>query len=451
MPTTLATLSTSTHALLADQYLDRMAFGWQKRQRAVDSHVLDFAALVSLDQSLLSYAKGLSIVNTAATEVIRARLQDPLTRGELFAIAMHAMRAQNAALHDTCLGLIQAMPTLRAAYLAALDWAGAEAAWWALMQWPQDQTIDAEWLFHVFSLAACRTYPTIFTKLEDTPWWQYLIQCDPDHKVLMMALMQTALVTGTPDAVARAPALLQSNHAKLRCLAAEVVVRQIYRQPPTSQTQQAIDVLAELATSMDDPQLATQAAFALACCSRVAFDGVLRDMAGQAEQCGLYLQALGWRGNGQAVPTLIGYLDHPIHARAAGAALSMLTGSLPARDGWQADPVDAAIPMADVADDSATIPPAKLYADLPPPDRAGFTLWWSQHRQQFALQSTLLAGQPVSSGNLITVLQSGKLSWRKVAAARLAGNQPYADKLNTDAPTFYQQHWLAQHALSSTR
>ena len=91
----------------------------------------------------------------------------------------------------------------------------------------------------------------------------------------------------------------------------------------------------------------------------------------------------------------------PVHARAAGAALSMLTGSLPARDGWQADPIDTAPPMADVADaadNSATIPPAKLYADLPPPDRAGFTLWWSQHRQQFALQSTLLAGQPVEEG-----------------------------------------------------
>jgi uncharacterized protein (TIGR02270 family) len=451
MSTTLSALATSTHALLADQYLDRLAFGWQKRQRALDSHVLDFAALVNLDQSLLSYAKGLAIVNTAATEVIASRLQDPLTRGELFAIALYAMKAQNAALHDTCIGLIQAMPTLRAAYLAALDWAGAESAWWALMQWPQDQTIDAEWLFHVFSLAACRTYPSIFTKLEGTPWWQYLIQCDPDHKVMMMALMQTALVTGTPEAVARAPALLQSNHAKLRCLGAEVVLRQIYRQPPTIHTQQAIDVLAELAASMDDPQLATQATFALACCPRVAFDGVLQDMSAQAEQCGLYLQALGWRGNGQAVPTLIDYLNHPVHARAAGAALSMLTGSLPARDGWQADPIDTAPPMAEVADDSATIPPAKLYADLPPPDQTGFTHWWSQNRQQFALQLPLLAGQPVSHANLITVLQSGKLSWRRVAAARLCTQTLEADRFNSDAPTFHQQHWLAQHSLSPTR
>lgn len=457
-------LATSTHVALADQYLDRLAFGWQRRNQALDSHVLDAAGLSAIDRDLQSYSRGLELIGTTSSTLIHAKLLEPLTRGELFSVALNAICIQDQVVHNACIGLTKSIPTFRAAYIAALEWSLSDGARWAISQWQQQTEIQNDKstnLFDVIALSACRYHAVILDDLCKTSWWSEVIKNNDEHADsgdTLCALMQLGLATAQPQAINKAEQLLQSPVARLRCLAAEVMLwqptKQSTKHDASIAVQKATDVLLELSTEISTgDNIVSQASYALACWNYTEFDLVLTSLATRPENVGLYLQALGWSGNCQVIPTLINYLDHPEHARGAGAALSMLTGSLPARDSWQADPDDGKKRLIDVdpVDDSAIIPAAKLYANLPPPDRAGFERWWTKNRMRFTAQSGWLAGMSDTNDNLITVLQQGKLSWRALAARRLHARQQGGTCLNTNAPTPHQHQWISTFIASKTK
>ncbi|NHZ38960.1 hypothetical protein [Massilia aquatica] len=456
-------LATSTHAALADQYLDRLAFGWQRRIQALDSHVLDASGLSVIDRDLQSYSRGLSTIGTASSTLIHERLLEPLTRGELFAIAHHAIRVQDQPMHNACIGLIESIPTLRAAYASALEWSTSDGAWWAISEWRQHTEIQTDKgfnLFDVIALSACRYHFRILEELCNTSWWSGIIKSSDDHADradTTCALMQLGLATAHPQAIGRAAQLLQSPVAQLRCLAAEVMLwqptKQLTKYDARIAEQRATDVLLELSTgTLEAKNIVSQASYALACWNHAEFDTVLTSLAAQPEKLDVYLQSLGWSGNGQRVPILIAYLNHPEHARGAGAALSMLTGSLPARDGWQAEPGESENALIDdPVDAGATIPSTKRYANLPPPDQAGFERWWAKNKTRFHAQSSWIAGLSDTNDNLIVILQSGKLAWRALAARRLHARLQGRASLNTSAPMPQQRQWISNFIASPTR
>lgn len=438
-------LATSTHALLADQYLDRLAFGWQRRQRARTSHVLDFAALRQLDQNLCACVQALALTGNAAPALIAARLEEPLTASELFAIALYSIETSQSALHDTCLGLILALPNLRAAYVAALEWSSASGAWWALQQWQRQDSADTlTWLFDVMALALCRTHTLVSERLCNSHWWQQLLAREAHNPAIGYALMQTALARPALQQQTRASALLQSPLGRLRGLAAEVILWQTPAHSPMHSS--ALEVLSVLARDPavggNDAQF--DACLALACWPATDFNPILTALAAQPEQHRLYLQALGWRGDIRAIPILIDHLNQPHHARLAAASLSMLTGSLPARDGWQAEPPEVEVRAVDSASDQieATDPDAAL----PPPDRVQFEAWWTRHRAQFGQPGGWLAGNQATASHLMTLLASGKLGWRVVAARRMQGFAADRSRLDTSATSSNQLQWLANHS-----
>ncbi|NHZ37794.1 hypothetical protein [Massilia rubra] len=447
-------LATSTHVTLANQYLDRLAFGWQRRSQALDSHVLDAAALSAIDRDLLSYSRALRLIGRTSSTVIHERLLEPLTRGELFAIALHAISIQDQPIHSACIGLIRSLPALRAAYVAALEWTTSDGAWWAISEWQQpteNQTGKSSSLFDVLALSACSYHPMILANLCNTPWWEGIIK-DSDNPSensdTMCTLMQLALATPHPGAVAKAVQFLQSPVAQLRCLAAEVMLwrhtKQIDTHAAKVAEQHATRVLLELSTgTVEAKNIARQASYALACWNFAEFDTVLTALAAQTEKLDLYLQSLGWSGNMQRAPDLIAYLGDPVYARSAGAALSLLTGSLPARDGWQAQPTESEKALIDDrVDASPIIPAAKPYANLPPPDQAGFERWWATNKTHLSSKSSWLAGLPCTNDNLIVTLKSGKLAWRTLASRRLHVRLPGGASLSTSAPMHQQRHWI---------
>lgn len=456
-------LATSTHAALADQYLDRLAFSWKRRSQALDSHVLDAAGLSALDRDLESYSRAIQSIGTAASTLMRERLLEPLTRGELYAIARHAIHVQDQLMHKACIGLIKSLPTLRTAYVAALEWSTSDGARWAICEWQNEADIQngkGSHLYDVLALSACRFHVTILAELCTTSWWSSLIKTSEDHADSVdttCALMQLGLATAHPQAVDTALPLLRSPVGQLRCLAAEVMLwrttRKLTKYDAGIAEQGATDVLLDLSTGpLVETSVVTQASYALACWNYAGFDTVLSSLAAQTDKLDLYLQSLGWSGNSRIVSTLIDYLNHPEHARGAGAALSMLTGSLPARDGWQAEPgTSEKASMTDhPVDRSATIPAAKRYADLPPPHQAGFERWWGKHKARFDTPSRWLGGVSDTDDNLIAILQSGKLAWRAVAARRLDARLPRGASLNVSAPMPQQRQWISDHIASQT-
>lgn len=397
----------------------------------------------------------------STTELLQDRLQEPLMRGELYATALHAIGVQHVDLHRACIALVQAVPTLRTPYASALEWAGPQAAWWALNQWgktPNGPQSDGGSLAVAMALIAASAHPHVSSQLGNTPWWQQIMQGEEPsgegRNAFEIALMHFALASGHPHATAQAPALLQSPVALVRCVSAEVVLGQGPHQQRSEAIKHARDTLLTLATTTNlaFKEVISQATFVLACRDHAGFDAALGTLKAQPQQLGLYLQALGWSGRIQAVPDLMAHLDHPEHARAAGASLSMLTGSLPARDGWQAPPQVPAKTVANtVAErDNVTIPAAQPYADLALPDQAGFARWWSNNKQNFSAKAIWLAGLPETDVNLVAVLRRGKLAWRNAATRRLQALQG-GPGLNTGAPSIQQCQWLAKHATSPTK
>ena len=462
-------LATSTHGALADQYLDRLAFGWQRRSHAACSHVIDFGDLSVWDNSLHACVQGLTLTGPASIQLIQSRLEDSLSKGEFFAIALHAINIQDAKIHSSCIGLVQSLERLREVYRDALAWSSLNSARWALAQWAPTYDVrdvhaapGGHWSHGTVTLLCCQIYPELLAENDHGGWLSELseacttTQADPAQPQLASALMRLALVNGKPALVQAAELLLTSPIANLRCLAAQVLLWQPKQQRTPAMSQKAIDALLALvsADTPADEEQASQAAWALACWRFADFDVVLATLATRPDGLDTYLRALGWSGSMQKVPLLMSYLDDPKYARLAGASLSMLTGSLPARDGWQAEPVDS--PLSEAEDGSkkenltsTAIPAAKPYADLPPPDTAGFERWWSGNRKNFGSANTWLAGLPDSNSNLTNVLQCGKLAWRSVAARRvLAATGGHS--LDVRAPAYRQRQWMANITNTST-
>lgn len=461
-------LASSTHAALADQYLDRLAFGWQRRNRAVQSHVLDFAELRVLDQSLQACRQGLTQTVPASLDVVQRRLDEPLSQGELFAVSLHAINIQDVKTHATCIGLAQAVDSSRDIYNYALAWSSSTNVAWALEQWVQifeaNRAIkvapDTSWLLDSVKLSAYKNHPGLMATQNHRAWLADTVRnClhrnDDGLNTAACAMLQLALSGNEPLSMKAASALMPSSVAKIRCLAAQAVLWLPKPQRTTLLLQQAADTLLAFITDTapGGNAQAEQAVWALACWRFADFADVLKILENQPAHLEVYLQALGWSGSVQAVPVLMTYLDHPTHARLAGASLSMLTGSLPARDGWQAAPLDTpqvtTVHHAEKENFTDAIPPAKLYADLPPPDATGFSGWWNTNRHNFNASTTWLAGLPESQASLTKVLEHGKLAWRHTAARRICASSG-GPSLDTTAPAHRQRQWLTNPAHTLT-
>ena len=164
---------------------------------------------------------------------------------------------------------------------------------------------------------------------------------------------------------------------------------------------------------------------------------VLRWLARKSDAARLYLSALGWAGQVDAVPVLMEQLGTERHGRVAGASLALIVGSDPARDGWlgtRPAPGNAATEaVLDVADDS--IPETDPDANLPWPDRVAFDAWWNARKGQFSNGIRYLAGRPAERDWLSVILMSGPLAWRPLAAERrqwLAGGTLFPVGLRAD-------------------
>ncbi|MCZ4501144.1 MAG: hypothetical protein JWQ74_3701 [Marmoricola sp.] len=430
-------LVASTQPMLAEQHLDSLAFGWKRRGRLLESHVVDFSALGHVDQTLQACSEALVAMAASTQQAVQSRLQDPLMAAELFAIALHAMGQQDKALHDVCMGMLQTLPTLRDGYIGALEWANPRHAWWACMEWRQQP--GRAGLAQLFLLTACAAHPSLHAHAKSCGVWRQLLDTLDDQAGPLGALMQNALARADPDALARAPALLEATTPVLRGLAAEALLRYPGRDQAHGDHAAAV-LLAQVAEGRPD---AHTAVYALASLRHRAYSEALSALEGQHGQHRLYLQALGWGGHLRAVPVLVEALRHPQHARTAGAALSMLTGSLPARDGWQADtdPSRQTARPAHLDTQDAQMPKPNPEADLPVPDKAGFERWWSAHRDRFAAPAYYLAGQPHTPSHLLDVLRHGRLAWRAMAA-RLLPPQAGALHLDTRAAASRQRQWL---------
>ncbi len=136
------------------------------------------------------------------------------------------------------------------------------------------------------------------------------------------------------------------------------------------------------------------------------------DVVKSSETKRLHIKALGWAGRIDAMPILIDYLDDPDLARVAGASLSLITGSDPARDGWMA--ANQRRPEQERTDDH--MPALDEDDALPWPKPEAFRAWWQSSQSRFECARQYFLGGPVAVDWMAKVIAGGPLAWRPLAA-----------------------------------
>lgn len=399
---------------LAEQYTDRLALNWRRRAKLLESPNADFTALSEWDARMDAAIEALELLGPVSLRHMARMLESPINAGEAFAVLCHALRSGLDGLAEATAAIATTMPRLQPALIAALEWTDSAALW--------SKVAAGLPLAAKFDLIATR----------------------PDAPDLLPPALDALQAEGlAPDALASALRCLRRMGDTTRALAGlhyleatdEAVRRQaahaVLTLAPEEHWAPAAEVLMALVRSAGGE--AQPAARCLALNQPQQVLPLLAELHATrpVEWARTHVQALGWSGDVRVVSQLIEYLDSPALARLAAAAIHLLTGLDPVRDGWQgeapsgpglesADQADSTINSAiNLASNSAVIPKADPDAGLPWPSRVAFAALWNTVQARFTDAHPHLGGRSATEGHLRVVLRQGPLPWRPLAAARL--------------------------------
>ena len=403
---------------LAEQYTDRLALNWRRRAKLLQSPHSDFTALSDWDARMEAAIEALGLLGPASQRHMARALESPINAGEAFAVLCHALRSGLGGLAEATAAIARTLPRLQPALVAALEWTDPGPLW--------------------VQVAARLPLPAKFD----------LIATRPDAPELLPPALDALQADGlAPDALASALRCLRRMGDTSRALAGlhylqaedDAVRRQaaqaVLALAPEEHCGPAVDALLALVRQTGGE--AQPAARSLALSHPRQVLPVLAELHATrpGEWPRTHVQALGWSGDVSLVPQLIEYLDSPTLARLAAAAIHLLTGLDPVRDGWQgeapAEPglevagqddstINTAIkPVSSPALNATAIPRADPDAGLPWPSRVAFAALWSTAQARFTDAQPHLGGRPATEGHLRAVLRQGPLPWRPLAAARL--------------------------------
>jgi uncharacterized protein (TIGR02270 family) len=171
----------------------------------------------------------------------------------------------------------------------------------------------------------------------------------------------------------------------------------------------------------------------------------LESLSGRRESLRAALAGAAALGDPVSVPWLLDQLADPESARAAGLALTMITGAdlaalklaAPAPKDHKAGPTD------DPGDDDVAMDPDD---GLPWPDADGLRAYWGREAGRFKRGTRYLLGKPaVTPRWLDEVLKSGSQPARAAAAIELRVRDPGRAVFEVRAPGFRQRRELGGH------
>ena len=166
----------------------------------------------------------------------------------------------------------------------------------------------------------------------------------------------------------------------------------------------------------------------------------------------LAITAARAHGDPGAIPWLIELMDAEQLARPAGEAFSFIAGvdltaaglTAPRPDGFESGPTD------DTDDDNVAMDPDE---NLPWPQPRAVSAWWSQHRGRFTVGTRYLAGRPITTGTLRSVLARGTQRLRAAAALELVllrpGQPLFEVRARADQQEWALERWSRTSSVSS--
>ena len=156
----------------------------------------------------------------------------------------------------------------------------------------------------------------------------------------------------------------------------------------------------------------------------------------------LLMRAVGAAGDPRYIDWVISCLDDPLRMRAAGEALSLITGLDLAWHDLDRSPPEKVQrgPNDDPDDENVDMDEDE---GLPWPDPAKVQAWWSANSHRFQPGVRYFMGAPPSWKHCLQVLKDGYQRQRMAAAEYLCLLRPGTMLFNCEAPAWRQQRWLA--------
>lgn len=392
----LPDLVATTAEKLTDRHTDQLAFGWRRRPDRLANPALDFADLVAYDDRMQASLTALVHLGEPARQHLRKLLGEPVRSAELFAVTCYALATQDAELFDAVSALSTAIPDLMPARVAALQWAPDSAL--------LTSAIDCLSMAQQLNLVGLhnRQWPDLEERV------LACLRTQPSDTEDICAAFQLIRELGRADLANAGRSYLDNDHPAVRLAAAQTLLS--LGSPEHHGL--ACDTLQTLAMSEQDAT-ATAALRALFLHVPACTQPVLARLASTSLHRRRYLLALGWLGRADAIPDLMAALEDRHLGRVAAAALALITGSDPGRDGWSGTKPERRRRHAEPGDQLSAYPDDH---ELPWPDPSAFAVWWSKHSERFTADQRYFAGRPLTPAWLATVLRTGPLPWRPLAA-----------------------------------
>jgi hypothetical protein len=398
--------------MLAEQYSDILAQDYRLRNVLLSSYHHNFSDLRQFDVRMVTCLNGMRLLKEEVASYLTNQLDEILSPGDLFSIALFAASINNEHLLSGCMGLAQAIPKLLPALLTAIDWMPKSSTLWPLLT----------------AHPACRAYTSIknnpfslsamFSQKEITA----LIEQNKYLKYLLCALH----LSGSPFFIPTLDMILFSDRDDIKICACQAIIK--IKGMPEKYIIIAREVFLQLSESTNhDVRIQAIRYLAIYFFDDVA--PVINELRKQEDDIGLMIQAMGWSGQVRHIPSLLSYFEDPNYARLSTLAIISITGSLPEKDGWQGENEDTTLLKVD--SESAEIPIDITEQRVCWPDASRFERWWHTKVSQFNTQLTYLGGLESTPKNLSAIINNGYLNLRPLAAIR-SGQFPEFTALPAD-------------------
>lgn len=397
------------------QHAEDASTKFWRRSRYLDDPRTSFESLYVYDQSIAAHLDGLREAGSAGIKQAQAALERSIRVNARDVSADCFVVVALAFLTDD-------LPTMQAVITQVADKPGFADALEGVFSWFGSSTIakiveaqfsDVRPAFRHAALKQCHVYdlaasPTLNQALLDSPKESMAITIDAvancGRKDLLPAILDF-LIDGNPDqtdgfAAARCALLLGERRHSVRYLQA---------------------------ASLEDAPHAVEA-IKLLCMTLTGRDlhGYLQWFEQKAANEPQLIEAVGWTGNPDYVPTLLSVMSKASTARVAGEAFRQITGF----------DIEANSAVAEAADDKDNKSPYPL------PDAEKIGHWWQHNKVRYAEAKRWLLGRPVSNKWLNYLLGAAEQEHRELAARHRVLLNPGTTLFPTHAGTHRQLQYL---------
>jgi uncharacterized protein (TIGR02270 family) len=405
------------------QHVDDAADLYAIRSRLCTAAHVTVEHLGRFDERLAAHLDALVIGGAQAARTAQAALANP-SPGGVFVATVLALMARDRTGLDRLLAMVEAVPQALGGLTGAFGWLEPRQ-----LRGVAAELLQSDVPFRRYvGLAACGMH-RVDPGLSDSR-----LLNDVDARVRARA-WRTAGELGRLDLLPAAiAAAIAEEESVCRARAAWAAVL-------LGDRERALEVLAAGARAAG-PYGAQALELTLVVLSTTAGHEILKPLAADPAQLRRVIHGVGRIGDPRYVPWLINLMADEALARAAGEALSLITGADLAALGLERPPPPGQEP------DAVGDPTEAMSEDegLPWPEQAKVREWWHANADRFEPGVRYLTGMPVSPESCLTVLGSGGQRQRALAALHRATFMPGTVLFDCRAPVSRQRALLLTSA-----